>query len=278
VWANLPLLMPIGAAVLFGALSITAQACGNGSDDPGPSAGTSTPAATRSATPSAAAPSPSPSPLPEPEPPPEPSAVPTLPDAPAPILEPAPSVSLLNVVDKQQALPPGYVPPDLAPLRAAYLAPGFGGSLRADARASLERMLSDAYAAGYDIYVRSAYRSYAEQERTFAYWVSVLGEGEARRVSAEPGHSEHQLGTAADLTSADVGYNLTEAFGETPAGGWLAENAYRYGFALSYPAGAEAVTGYAYEPWHYRYIGPDHAAAWRASALTLVEYLRTVGG
>jgi zinc D-Ala-D-Ala carboxypeptidase len=139
-------------------------------------------------------------------------------------------------------------------------------------------MLSDAFDAGHDVYVRSAYRSYAEQERTFAYWLSALGEAEARRVSAEPGHSEHQLGTAADLTSADTGYDLNEAFGETSAGRWLAENAYRYGFALSYPAGAEGVTGYAYEPWHYRYIGPDQAAAWRSSGLTLVEYLRGIGG
>ena len=217
-------------------------------------------------------------PSPEPEPSPEPTAAPATPATAEPTVAPGPSVSLLTVVDKQHALPAGYVPPDLAPLSAAYLAPGFGGSLRAEARAALERMLSDAYAAGHDVYARSAYRSYAEQERTFAYWVSVLGEAEARRVSAEAGHSEHQLGTAADLTSADVGYDLTEAFGETPAGRWLADNAHGYGFALSYPAGAEAVTGYAYEPWHYRYIGPDHAAAWRASSLTLVEYLRGVEG
>jgi LAS superfamily LD-carboxypeptidase LdcB len=169
------------------------------------------------------------------------------------------------------------VPPDLAPLGAAYLAPGFGGSLRGEAKAALERMLSDAFDQGHDIYVRSAYRSYAEQERTFAYWVSVLGEAEARRVSAEPGHSEHQLGTAADLTTADVGYDLTEEFGDTPAGQWLAANAHAYGYALSYPAGAEPVTGYAYEPWHWRYLGLEHAAAWKASGLTLVEYLRGTG-
>jgi D-alanyl-D-alanine carboxypeptidase len=168
------------------------------------------------------------------------------------------------------------VPPDLAPLGAAYLAPGFGGSLRAEAKAELERMLSDAYDQGHDMYARSAYRSYAEQERTFAYWVSVLGETEARRVSAEAGHSEHQLGTAVDLTNADVGYDLTEAFGDTPGGRWLVENAHRYGFALSYPAGSEGITGYASEPWHYRYVGPEHAAAWKASGLTLVEYLRDI--
>ena len=192
--------------------------------------------------------------------------------------EPAPAIGLLIPVDKQRALPANYVPQDLAALGAAYLAPGFGGSLRAEAKTALERMLSAAFDDGHDIYARSAYRSYAEQERTFAYWVSVLGEVEARRISAEPGHSEHQLGTTADLTTAEVGYDLTEAFGDTPAGRWLADSAHVYGFALSYPPDAEAVTGYAYEPWHYRYVGNEHAAAWKASGLTLVEYLRGLEG
>ena len=158
---------------------------------------------------------------------------------------------------------------------AGLAAPGFGGLLlRAEATGALSRMLSAAAEDGHDIRVRSAYRSYAEQERTFAYWVSVLGEAEARRVSAEAGHSEHQLGTTADLTTADVGYDLSEAFGDAPAGRWLADNAHIYGFALSYPAGAEAVTGYAYEPWHFRYVSPEHASAWKVSGLTLLEYLR----
>jgi D-alanyl-D-alanine carboxypeptidase len=181
---------------------------------------------------------------------------------------------VLTVVDKQRALPAGYVPPDLVGIEAGLAAPGFGARLRTEAAGALSRMLSAAAANGHDIRVRSAYRSYAEQERTFAYWVSVLGEAEARRISAEAGHSEHQLGTTADLTTADVGYDLSEAFGDAPAGRWLADNSHIYGFALSYPAGAEAVTGYAYEPWHYRYIGADHAQAWRASGLTLAEYLR----
>ena len=272
--------MPLGAGTLVVALAVAVQACGSGSDSSSPNTGgPSAAGATRSATPSAA---PSPSPLPPSVPAPPPSPEPTAQPAPDPTAQttipPAPSVSLHTIVDKQRALPAGYVPPDLVPLGASYLAPGFGGSLRAEAKAAVERMLSDAYAQGHDIYVRSAYRSYAEQERTFAYWVSVLGEAEARRVSAEPGHSEHQLGTAADLTSADVGYDLTEAFGDTPSGRWLAETAHLYGFALSYPAGAEAATGYAYEPWHYRYVGPEHAAAWRATGLTLGEYLRGLGG
>jgi D-alanyl-D-alanine carboxypeptidase len=185
------------------------------------------------------------------------------------------SIGLLTVVDKQRALPADYVPPDLAAVADALAAPGFGGQrLRAEARDALGAMMAEAAALGHDIGVRSSYRSYAEQERTFAYWVSVLGEVEARRVSAAAGHSEHQLGTAVDLTSAEVGYDLTEAFGDTPGGQWLADNAHKFGFALSYPAGVEAVTGYAYEPWHYRYVGPEHAAVWKASGLTLVEYVR----
>jgi LAS superfamily LD-carboxypeptidase LdcB len=137
-------------------------------------------------------------------------------------------------------------------------------------------MLSDAYAAGNDIYARSAYRSYSEQAATYAYWVSVLGEEEASRISAKPGHSEHQLGTTVDLTDATVGFDLVESFGTTASGQWLMANAHLYGFALSYPACCEATTGYAYEPWHWRFIGPAHAAAWKASGLTLVEYLRGV--
>jgi len=247
-------------------LAVAAPACADGSADHAATVRTSAAVATRSANPS-------------PAPPTSPSPEPTLVPAPLATAEatvpPAPSVSLLTVVDKQHALPAGYVPPDLVTVDGGLAAPGFGGLLLTDeANRTLAAMLAAAAAEGHDIRVRSAYRSYAAQERTFAYWVSVLGEAEARRVSAEAGHSEHQLGTTVDLTVADVGHDLTEAFAETPAGRWLADTAYRYGFALSYPAGAEAVTGYAYEPWHYRYIGAEHAAAWRASGLTLGEYLR----
>jgi LAS superfamily LD-carboxypeptidase LdcB len=105
--------------------------------------------------------------------------------------------------------------------------------------------------------------------------MDTLGEDEARRVSAEPGHSEHQLGTTVDLTSADVGYGLVESFASAPAGEWLLANSHQYGFALSYPAGQEHVTGYAHEPWHYRYIGLDAADEWKASGLTLIEYLHS---
>jgi D-alanyl-D-alanine carboxypeptidase len=187
---------------------------------------------------------------------------------------PPPSdVTLLTPVDKQHALPPDYAPSDLASIPAAYLAPGSGAALRVEARDALVAMLDVAFVAGHDIGVVSAFRSYSEQEATFQYWVDTLGYDEAVRVSAMPGHSEHQLGTTADVSTAEVGWGLTESFGDTGAGQWLAANAHLYGFALSYPAGAEGATGYAYEPWHFRYIGPGEAAAWKSSGLTLNVYL-----
>jgi D-alanyl-D-alanine carboxypeptidase len=187
--------------------------------------------------------------------------------------DPGPAVGLLTPVDKQHALPASYAPADLAGIPGDYLAPGFGGSLRVEARDALVEMLGAAFQAGYDVRARSAYRSYAEQQATFQYWVDTLGYEEASRISAMPGHSEHQLGTTADLSTAEVGWALTESFGGTAAGSWLAEHGHEYGFALSYPAGAESVTGYAYEPWHFRYIGRQAAGDWKASGLTLNVFL-----
>lgn len=259
----LPLLPLLLALALAGAI-----AAGCNGDEPEPPAVTQSPSPTATRSPQTTPPS-------TPEPTPtvtEPPATPTGDATPPPGDG---GSDLLRVVDKQTALPAGYVPPNLSQLPAPYVAPGFGGQmLRQEALEALARMLDAADAAGHDIRSRSAYRSYSEQERTFAYWVSVLGEAEARRVSAEPGHSEHQLGTAADLTSASAGWELTEGFAATAEGEWLAAHAHEYGFALSYPQGAEAITGYKYEPWHYRYIGPEAAQQWNAGGLTLIEFLR----
>ncbi len=197
----------------------------------------------------------------------------TPPPPPPATAAPAAGVTLLSPVDKDHALPADYVPPSLVAIPGAYLAPGWPGELRQDAVDALVRMLDDAAAAGHDVRARSAYRSYATQEGTFNYWVGQVGYDEAIRISAMAGHSEHQLGTTADLTSAAVGWDLLESFGPTPEGQWLAANSHNYGFALSYPAGAEAITGYAYEPWHFRYIGTAEAQAWKASGLTLNQYL-----
>jgi zinc D-Ala-D-Ala carboxypeptidase len=181
---------------------------------------------------------------------------------------------LYVLVDKERALPGDFTPDGLATIPAEWHADGFGGlQLRGVAIDALRPMVAAAATDGVALRIRSAYRSYAEQERTFAYWVSVLGEVQARRESAEPGHSEHQLGVTADFASPENGWELLESFAVTSAGEWLAEHSYEYGFALSYPRDGEEITGYIFEPWHYRYIGIPAATAWHESGLTLIEYL-----
>ena len=84
----------------------------------------------------------------------------------------------------------------------------------------------------------------------------VYGAGTANQFSADQGYSEHQLGTAVDLITTGQGGMLDQAFAKTDAYGWLTENAYKYGFILSYPSGNSY---YLYEPWHWRYVGVELA-------------------
>lgn len=176
---------------------------------------------------------------------------------------------------KDMALADTYVPPDLVLLPERRLAVG-GQMLRREAADALEEWLTAADEAGFDIKVLSGYRSYDEQVATFQYWAEKLGEAEAERSSARPGHSEHQLGTTVDLTTAAVGWDLVEGFGDTEEGRWLAATAADYGFVMSYPKDAEPITGYEYEPWHFRYVGRRHALAVQQEGLTLIEHLRRV--
>ena len=222
-----------------------------------------------------AIPSPTPSFAPSPTTlPPDPSPTPTPTPPPAQAEGPG---DLLTIVDKEHELPQTYVPPNLVEISPDWLAPGFANQLlRSEAADALVALLQAAGAEGHELRVRSAYRSYEEQASTFQFWVNQLGEEEARRVSAPPGHSEHQLGATVDLTSAAVGWQLVQTFGQTPEGQWLAAHAHEYGFALSYPQGAEEITGYAYEPWHFRYVGRGQAESWARSGLTLIEFLRQI--
>jgi len=199
--------------------------------------------------------------------------VPTSPPTPAAEFD----VDLHVLVDKARALPDGYVPPNLEYLPPEWHAPEVGGlQLRSDVIDALRPMFAAAAEDGVELRIRSAYRSYDEQAYTFDYWVSVLGEEQARRESAEPGHSEHQLATTADFASGENGWELLESFADTTQGEWLAGNAHQFGFAMSYPRDGESITGYIFEPWHYRYIGIEASEGWRASGLTLVEFLESL--
>ena len=105
----------------------------------------------------------------------------------------------------------------------------------------------------------------------YSNYVKTYGQAAADTFSAKPGHSEHQTGLAVDLTTADQYCRLERCFGDTAAGKWLAANTPAYGFILRYPDGKEAATGYTYEPWHFRYVGPEFAKALVESGLTLDE-------
>lgn len=178
----------------------------------------------------------------------------------------------LTLLDPIYKLGESYAPPDLVSASQA----GLGGDhqVRALVVDDLTALSRAAAEAGNPIALQSAYRSYAYQVRTFDYWVSADGLEAALTSSARAGHSEHQLGTAIDVRSADgpAPWDLPD-WAETPAGAWMAENAWRYGFVMSYPKGQERVTCYVYEPWHYRYLGREAAAEMRASGLTLREWL-----
>jgi D-alanyl-D-alanine carboxypeptidase len=177
------------------------------------------------------------------------------------------------VLDTVYTLPEDFVPEHLVSTRRAGLDGGFQVS-----RAVIDDLAAMASAAAADdaaLAVQSAYRSYAYQVRTFQGWVDQSSEAEARKVSARPGHSEHQLGTSLDLRSADDATPPWESadWATTRAGAWLERHAWEYGFVMSYPKGKRGQTCYSYEPWHYRYVGRDVAAAIHESGTTPRRYL-----
>jgi D-alanyl-D-alanine carboxypeptidase len=122
-----------------------------------------------------------------------------------------------------------------------------GFLLNAEAARAYQEMRTAAARDGITLFIVSAYRPFDVQWQL--YWAEVAKYGPDQNTSAKPGHSEHQLGTTVDLN------DLSEEFGDTPAGRWLQENGWLFGFRLSYPRGQEDQTGYAYEPWHWRYWG-----------------------
>jgi zinc D-Ala-D-Ala carboxypeptidase len=183
------------------------------------------------------------------------------------------------LVDRSHSLPPTYVPDDLVALRA-YGVPTLGGSdalrLRHDAAEHLGRLVEAAARDGEELVVASAYRSYEEQQISHKRLASVYG-ADAYGMSALPGHSQHQLGTAVDFTNAAAGYAVWLPFGQTSAYRWLEHHAREYGFVLAYPRGKEEESGYRWEPWHYRYVGVENARGLQKSDLSLQEFLEREG-
>lgn len=118
----------------------------------------------------------------------------------------------------------------------------------------LEAMFYDAQKEGLNLFLSNGYRGYASQVYLYNEDIQNNGKKDSDYV-AKPGESEHQLGLAVDITSRDMTFELNQSFENTKEGAWALENAYKYGFILRYPKTKEDITGYKYEPWHYRYIG-----------------------
>ena len=162
------------------------------------------------------------------------------------------------------------MPPDLVPASRAGIAGG--GSVRRIALRDLRALANAAAANGTPLSNVSSYRSYRQQRILFNGYVNDYGYDEATTFSARPGHSEHQLGLTFDFTApGDTG--LTSNWEVTPTGGWMARNAWKFGWVMSYPKGKTDVTCFTYEPWHYRYVGREVAAEINESGLTTREYL-----
>ncbi|WP_062356653.1 M15 family metallopeptidase [Bacillus kwashiorkori] len=183
--------------------------------------------------------------------------------------------NVLILVNKQLHLPEDYKPTDLVRPKVPF---SFGDQdieksyLRKIAAEHLEKMFKQAKNDGIEIFAVSGYRSYNRQVQVFQNQVAKSGEETALTLVAVPGQSEHQTGLAMDISAKSVGFDLVEEFENTVEGQWLSNNAYKFGFILRYPKGKEDVTGYSYEPWHFRYVGKEIAKIIYENNWTLEEY------
>lgn len=177
--------------------------------------------------------------------------------------------SRIVLVNKYRQLPADFEPKDLEEIDQRFNPDGL--KLRHCARLAFEKMCEDALKEGISLKAVSAYRSYSYQQEVYLRKKTPemsLEDYQAERdkVSARAGHSEHQTGLAVDIN------DLEESFENTDEAKWLAANACKYGFILRYPKGKEGITGYSYEPWHFRYLGRKLALEVYRSGLTYDEY------
>lgn len=195
----------------------------------------------------------------------------TIPEVSEPTAYDRPEDWYRTLVDPMRAVPEQYQPPDLVPASEAGYSAEF--QIRAIVVEDLASMRNALIAEGLpEVALLAAHRSLADQQRLFDARVAELGREGADEGTARAGHSEHHLGTTVDVRP--IGQDdVDQSFGATPTGQWLAERSWEHGFIVSYPAGAEDVTCYKYEPWHLRYVGRELAGRVHASGLTLREYL-----
>ena len=171
------------------------------------------------------------------------------------------------LVNKNNQLEPVFVPKNLEKISLDY---AFDEKyVTKETKKAFESLSKDAANLGYQIIAVSAYRDYDYQAKLYQHYLEEKGKEYADACSARPGHSEHQTGLAIDVMGSNQDYNL---FLNSKEYNWMVHNAHHYGFILRYPKGKEKITGFKFEPWHYRYVGKDLAQIIYENKWTLEEY------
>lgn len=171
------------------------------------------------------------------------------------------------IVNKYYSLPDKYEPEDVVDMNSQYAYPG--NSIRSEVYEAFKEMSSKAKEDGITLIVNSSYRGYDEQKEIYEEYEDKNGKEYADKYAARPNFSEHQTGLSLDIFSP--GYGM-KTFESSPAFKWLSENSYKYGFILRYPKDKQNITGYAYESWHYRYLGKDLSLKVYEEGITFDEY------
>lgn len=173
----------------------------------------------------------------------------------------------LMLVNKYFQLDKDYTPKDI--IKASGVYAYANNSLSEEAYMAFKKLNKAATDSGYTILINSSYRDFKSQDDIWTKRKDYYGEDFADKYAARAGHSEHQTAYAIDV--ADF-YDVNDKFGDTEAFIWMRDNSHKYGFILRYPKGKENITGYSYEPWHYRYVGIDVASVIYNENITFDEY------
>ena len=177
------------------------------------------------------------------------------------------SLKELMLVNKFYHLNEKYVPENIENISATYAYDE--NSTTKEVFDAFKKMWQKAKSEDINLIITSSYRDYESQAKLWDNYANNKGEEWADSFAARAGYSEHQTGLALDI----VTYNSTmDNFDDSPEAKWLKKNAYKYGFILRYPKGKEDITGYDYEPWHYRYVGIDAAKEIQNKGITYDEY------
>lgn len=182
--------------------------------------------------------------------------------------------SYARLINRQHRLSETYVPKDLTETIFPFCAPRGDSKklMRKEAADWAALLFAQARWDGVQLYGVSGYRSFSRQKEIYEARIAALSDPADNLFIAPPGASEHQSGLALDVSCESIQFELTEEFSRTKEGKWLAKNSALFGFILRYPACKTEITGYAWEPWHIRYVTRSLALYLTLTGMTLEEF------